>query len=216
LIHLSQGREGLVPETPKPGDAIFDSVHNFLIGSNHLALEAAATAAQTLGFTPHILPTSLTGDTTAAARDFARTLRTLLHTCAVPTCVLAGGETTVQVTGRGKGGRNQEFALVVAQELQGEEGWALLSAGTDGIDGPTDAAGAFADGQTVGRAREKVLDPPVFLRDNNTYAFFAALGDLFRPGPTGTNVMDVKIALLLPLAFPLPPTTTLAKARRTD
>jgi hydroxypyruvate reductase len=130
--------------------------------------------------------------------------------------VLAGGETTVQVTGRGKGGRNQEFALVVAQELQGEEGWALLSAGTDGIDGPTDAAGAFADGQTVGRAREKVLDPPVFLRDNNTYAFFAALGDLFRPGPTGTNVMDVKIALLLPLAFPLPPTTTLAKARRTD
>jgi glycerate-2-kinase len=140
----------------------------------------------------------LSGDTTETACDFARTLRTLLHTSQAPTCVLAGGETTVQVTGKGRGGRNQEFALVVAQELQGETGWALLSAGTDGIDGPTDAAGAFVDGQSIHRARERGLDPQTVLRENDTYSFFAALGDLFKPGPTGTNVMDIKIVLLWP------------------
>jgi len=200
LTHLRQGLTGVIPETPKPGDEVFTHVHNVLVGSNRLALDAAAAAAQRLGFVTQILTTPLSGDTTVTARRFAHTLRATLQTCRAPVCVLAGGETTVHVTGRGKGGRNQEFALVVAQELQGEAGWALLSAGTDGIDGPTDAAGAFVESHSIDRAREQGLDPRAALRDNDTYPFFAALGDLFRPGPTGTNVMDVKIALLFPPA----------------
>lgn len=198
LSHLRQGCDGVLQETPKPGEAIFAHVHNFLLGSNRLALNAAAAAARRLGFTPHVVPEPVVGDTTDAAREFARTLRALLPTVQTPTCMLAGGETTVHVTGRGKGGRNQEFALVVARELAGETNWALLSAGTDGIDGPTDAAGAFVDGQSITRAKARELDPRIALKENDTYPFFAALGDLFIPGPTGTNVMDIKIALLRP------------------
>ena len=163
-----------------------------------LALEAAATAASTQGFVPYLIDEPLSGDTTDAATRFAETLRTLLSKITQPTCVLAGGETTVHVTGAGKGGRNQEFALVVAQALQHEAHWALLSAGTDGIDGPTDAAGAFVDEQSIQRAARKGLAAQAALKDNNSYPFFAALGDLFRPGQTGTNVMDIKLALLWP------------------
>ena len=205
LAHLRQGNAGATPETPKPGDAVFARVHNFLIGSNRLALNAAAAAARRWGFTTQILDEPLSGDTTAAARGFARTLRVLLHTGQLPMCVLAGGETTVHVTGQGKGGRNQEFALVVAQEMKGESNWALLSAGTDGIDGPTEAAGAFVESRSIDQAREQGLDPLAALRENDTYPFFAALGDLFIPGPTGTNVMDIKIALLSPPADPFSP-----------
>lgn len=200
LTHLRQGCAGVLPETPKPGDAIFTHVHNLLIGSNRLALNAAAAAAQRLGFAPQIIDEPLSGDTTEAARNFARILRPLLRACAAPLCVLAGGETTVRVTGPGKGGRNQEFALVVAQELQRETNWVLLSAGTDGVDGPTDAAGAFVDSRSIGRATAQGLDPLAALSKNDTYPLFTALGDLFTPGPTGTNVMDIKIVLLFPPA----------------
>ena len=199
LAHFRKGGAGALPETPKPGDAIFTHAHNCLIGSNRLALHAAAKTAQRLGFATRIIDQPLSGDTTEAAHGFAGALRPLLRACAAPLCVLAGGETTVRVTGPGKGGRNQEFALVVARELQGDTNWALLSAGTDGVDGPTDAAGAFVDGRSVGRATARGLDPLAALRENDTYPFFAALGDLFTPGPTGTNVMDIKIALLFPL-----------------
>jgi len=198
LTHLRRGCAGVLPETPKPGDAIFTDVHNFLIGSNRLALNAAAAAAQRLGFATQIIDEPLSGDTTEAARDFARILRPLLRACAAPLCVLAGGETTVRVTGQGKGGRNQEFAVVVAQELQRETNWALLSAGTDGVDGPTNAAGAFVDSRSIDRATAQGLDPLAALKKNDTYPFFTALGDLFTPGPTGTNVMDIKIVLLFP------------------
>jgi len=200
LVHLRKGCSDALAETPKPGDAVFAHVHNFLLGSNRLAVNAAIAAARRLGFTTHVVHEPLVGDTTDAACEFARTLRALLPTVQTPTCVLAGGETTVQVTGRGKGGRNQEFALVVARELAGDAGWALLSAGTDGIDGPTDAAGAFVDGQSITRAKARGLDPQTALKENDTYPFFATLGDLFTPGPTGTNVMDIKIALLWPRA----------------
>jgi hydroxypyruvate reductase len=202
--HLAAGCRGTQPETPKPGDTVFAHVHNFLLGSNRIALAAAATTAKAAGFLPIVSPTPLVGDTTAVARQFATELRYQLVTIRDPVCVLAGGETTVRITGHGKGGRNQEFALVVAQELAGEERWALLSAGTDGIDGPTDAAGAFVDGHTVHRARTRGLDPAQMLAENDSYRFFTTLGDLFSPGPTGTNVMDLKIALLFPkenLAF---------------
>lgn len=196
--YVRKGLDGICPETPKSGDTIFNNVANILIGSNRLALEAAATAARTQGFVPYLIDEPLRGDTTDAATRFAETLRMLLPKITQPTCVLAGGETTVHVTGAGKGGRNQEFALVVAQALQHEASWMLLSAGTDGIDGPTDAAGAFVDGQSIPRAAKKGLVAQATLNDNNSYPFFAALGDLFRPGQTGTNVMDIKLALLWP------------------
>ena len=196
--HLSAGMRGSVAETPKPHDPIFARVHNYLLGSNRLALEAAASDARHRGFDVHMLPEPVAGDTTQAARAFAQQLRTRLAQDRSPTCVLAGGETTVQLTGTGRGGRNQEFALVVAQQLQDEAGWTLLSAGTDGRDGPTDAAGAYVDGTSIRRARAKGLDPSAALRNNDSYTFFAALGDVFQPGPTGTNVMDIKIVLIGP------------------
>lgn len=196
--HLLAGCQGLRQETPKADDPVFSHAYPVLVGSNRLALEATALTARAMGYTPHLLPNPLSGDTTEAARLFAQSLRSLLRTCDKPTCVLAGGETTVHVTGHGKGGRNQEFALVVAKELQSQSHWALLSAGTDGIDGPTDAAGAFVDGTSIKRAQQKGLEASWFLKENDSYAFFAALGDLFMPGPTGTNVMDIKIALLWP------------------
>lgn len=196
LQRLQHGISGRIPETPKPDDPVFTRVHNLLIGHNRLALGAAVEIARALGYTPQVLTARLQGDTGEAARAFARTLREASRPGQASLCLLAGGETTVRVTGTGKGGRNQEFALVVACELAGERGWTLLSAGTDGIDGPTDAAGAFVDGTTVGRARNKGLEPLAFLVDNDSYNFFSALGDLFCPGPTGTNVMDIKIALL--------------------
>lgn len=196
--HLSAGMRGGVEETPKPHDPIFARVHNYLLGSNRLALEAAASAARQRGFRAHLLPEPLAGDTTRAAGAFARQVRAQLAQDQSPVCLLAGGETTVRLTGTGRGGRNQEFALVVAGQLQGEAGWTLLSAGTDGRDGPTDAAGAYVDGESVSRAHAKGLDPAAALHNNDTYPFFAALGDLFQPGPTGTNVMDIKIALLGP------------------
>ena len=199
--YLTEGLRGRVQETPKPGAAAFSHVHNFLIGSNNLMLEAAASAARQHGFIPEILPDPLDGDTTQAARAFAGQIRIRLSknpNNKRPVCLLAGGETTVHVTGKGKGGRNQEFALVVAQELYKELGWILLSAGTDGIDGPTDAAGAFVDGMSVCRAQEKGLDAQAILQDNDSYTLFTALGDVFQPGPTGTNVMDIKIVLIAP------------------
>lgn len=196
--HLSAGMRGSVEETPKPHDAIFARVHNYLLGSNRLALEAAASDAHQRGFAVRILPEPLSGDTTQAAHAFAQQIRTHLAPDRSPTCLLAGGETTVQLTGTGQGGRNQEFALVVAQQLQDEAGWTLLSAGTDGIDGPTDAAGAYVDGDSVSRARTKGLDSHAALHNNDAYPFFTTLGDLFQPGPTGTNVMDIKIVLIGP------------------
>lgn len=196
--YLLAGCQGLKPETPKPGDPIFTHTYPVLVGSNRLALDAAALTARSIGFLPQVLPTPLSGDTTEAARAFAHTLGSLLHNCLEPLCVLAGGETTVRVTGQGKGGRNQEFALLVAEELQNQNHWALLSAGTDGIDGPTDAAGAFVDGTTIPRAKQEGLEVSRVLEENDSYTFFATLRDLFTPGPTGTNVMDIKIALLWP------------------
>ena len=154
--HLAAGCRGTQTETPKPGDPVFAHVHNFLLGSNRIALAAAATIAKASGFLLSVSSMPLVGDTTDVARQFAAELRRQLVTIRDPICVLAGGETTVHVTGHGKGGRNQEFALVVAQELAGEDRWALLSAGTDGIDGPTDAAGAFVDGHTVQRVRTRM------------------------------------------------------------
>lgn len=196
--HLRRGARGEIGETPKPGDAVFESVHNIIVGSNRLALAAAAGEAKRLGFAPLILSSSMQGEAREVARAHAEILREAVtsgNPAGAPACILSGGETTVTVRGRGTGGRNQEFALAGALAIDGLKDVLILSAGTDGTDGPTDAAGAIATGDTVGRARRLGIHPGEYLADNNSYPFFDALGDLIRTGPTGTNVMDIHLLL---------------------
>jgi glycerate 2-kinase len=191
---LRDGMHNRIAETVKPDSPEARRYCNVIIGSNRTALDAAAQAARSGGWDVVIEAQPLTGDTTAAAQRFGAKLRELAQ-MGKPLCLLAGGETTVRVRGRGRGGRNQEFALALAREVA-DAPLAVLSAGTDGVDGPTDAAGAFVDGTTLQRARARGLDGEVALAHNDSYPFFAQLGDLFQCGPTGTNVMDLKIALL--------------------
>jgi glycerate-2-kinase len=189
--HLELGARGLRRETLKPGER---SARNFVIGDNRLALQAAGKQAEKLGFGSQILTVSLRGGTERAARRYGAEVRRRAR--AKSLCLLAGGETTVKVRSKGSGGRNQHFALALAEEIAGLRNVRCLIAGSDGRDGPTDAAGAFVDGTTVERARRLGLEPHAFLRNHDSHAFFAALGDLFRPGPTGTNVMDLEIAII--------------------
>jgi glycerate-2-kinase len=192
---LRRGTQGEVVETVKPGEPATVGVESIVVGSNRLALAAAAAEASRLGYEPLLDPTPVVGDTTDAARRWLQGVRSQVEgrRC----CAIAGGETTVSVRGRGRGGRNQEFALALATPLDGAA-VAVLSAGTDGIDGPTDAAGAFVDGHTLGRALAMDLDPAAALAANDSYGLFDRLGDLLRCGPTGTNVMDIKLAVGLP------------------
>jgi glycerate-2-kinase len=189
--HLERGRRGIVPETVKRGER---AARNLVIGDNGLALRAAAEEARVLGFEPRIVTASLHGEARRAARRFAARLRR--HCSSHDVCFLAGGETTVEVRGGGRGGRNQEFALALVEELRGLRGVDVLAAGTDGRDGATNAAGAFVDGKTADRARTRLLDPRDHLDRNDSHRFFDRLGALFRPGPTGTNVMDLVIATI--------------------
>lgn len=195
---LERGAAHAIEETPKPGDAIFKNVHNIVIGSNRLALDAALRQANALQYRTLILSSSMEGETREVARVHGQILRELAasgHPVAPPACILSGGETTVTVRGRGQGGRNQEFALAASTVIAGISNVLVLSAGTDGTDGPTDAAGAIATGSTLARARRMGLDPYEHLAQNNSYAFFDPLGDLIKIGPTGTNVMDIHILL---------------------
>lgn len=197
--HLLQGIGGEIPETLKPGTTLLGQNLFILLANNADALVAAKNRAESLGFAATILTTELSGDTRTSARELSSFLKRIGNgnkTYRRPHCFLLGGETTVRIRGKGMGGRNQEFALVSAIELLRSPGLYLLSAGSDGCDGPTDAAGAFADGRTVSKAHSLGLDPYQALRDNNSYNFFNRLGDLFSPGPTGTNVLDFKIVLL--------------------
>ncbi len=197
--HIQKGKEGGVEETPKPGHPTFQKVHNFLIGSNLIALRAAAAESRSLGFNTLILSSSVVGETREAARFHAAIAREAVSTgnpVSRPACLISGGETTVTIRGHGKGGRNQEFVLAAALEISDLEGVVLLSGGTDGTDGPTDAAGAVADTGTVKRARELAMNPRAHLDNNDAYPFFKRLGDLLVTGPTRTNVMDVRIILI--------------------
>lgn len=197
--HLLRGKEGKVEETPKPGEKTFEKVYNYLIGSNILALRAAETEASSLGLNTLILSSSIVGDTREAARFHAAIAKEVIlsgNPLPRPACIISGGETTVTVKGHGRGGRNQEFALAGALEINGLEKVVLLSGGTDGTDGPTDASGAVADHTTVRRARAAGLDPKAHLEKNDAYPFFQRLGDLLITGPTHTNVMDVRILLV--------------------
>lgn len=195
---IEAGARGEIAETPKAGDPVFARVHNLVVGSNALAVEAAARRARALGYRTLVLSTMIEGETrdvarvhAAIAREIAATGRPLKR----PACLISGGETTVTLRGDGLGGRNQEFALAAAMDIAGLDNVLLLSGGTDGTDGPTDAAGALATGATIGRARAAGLDAADFLARNDSYHFFEPLGDLLKTGPTNTNVMDVRLIL---------------------
>lgn len=194
---LEQGEKGLLPETPKEGNPVFRTVENTIIGSNRLALEGAKREAEARGFRTEIVSTALSGEASEAGRWLARkALITKLHKGNQPVCLISGGETTVTVAGTGKGGRNMELALAFAMEIEGFTGITLLSAGTDGTDGPTEAAGALVDGMTATRARARGMNPEACLRNNDSYTFFSGCGGLLVTGPTGTNVMDIQVVVI--------------------
>jgi len=197
--HLEAGATGKVSETPKPEDPLFGRVKSVMVASNIQALEAARAEAERLGFRAIILSSFIEGETREIARmhaALALEVRASGHPARPPVCLITGGETTVTLRGTGKGGRNQEFALASALDIAGLPDVVVFSAGTDGTDGPTDAAGALADGDTVKRALGLGLTPRAALDGNDAYPFFERLGDLVITGPTRTNVMDVRLVLV--------------------
>ena len=197
--HLEAGARGTVADTPKPGDAVLAGVTNAVIGNNGLVVAAAVEEARRLGLTPCLLTRRLQGEAREAARVFASVLDEIARSgspAGRPACLIAGGETTVTIRGRGKGGRCQEFALALATELAGMRNVVVLAAGTDGSDGPTDAAGAVVDPGTLERSRGLGLDVRRALAENDSHAFFGALGDLVVTGPTGSNLMDLYLGLV--------------------
>ena len=196
---LASGVRGELPETPKADDPVFERVQNLIVGSISQALAAAEEEARERGFNPLVITSTLQGEAREVAKvlcAMAREIRHFNRPVSMPACLLAGGETTVTIKGKGLGGRNMELALAAAMALSSCQNILLLSAGTDGTDGPTDAAGAFADGGTALRAMEMGLEPGAFLDNNDSYRFFEKLGDLFVTGPTLTNVMDLQIVLV--------------------
>lgn len=198
--YLSKGVEGEIPDTPKPGDKIFEKVTNRIIGSNIQALMQAAVEAENRGYAPLILSSTIEGETREVAKVHTAIAREILTTglpLKPPACVITGGETTVTIRGTGLGGRNQEFCLAAAIEIKGLPGRVvLLCGGTDGNDGPTDAAGGIVDPLTVQRGHEQGFSAESSLADNDAYHFLSATGDLLVTGPTKTNVMDVRLILV--------------------
>ncbi len=198
-MYVEKGVNGEIAETPKPGDPSFQRDAWELVGTNLQALKAARKEAERMGYRTMILSGMMEGETREVAKAHAAIAKEVLSSenpITPPACVLSGGETTVTLQGDGKGGRNTEFALASAIALEGVEHVIVLSGGTDGTDGPTDAAGAFGDGETVARARQGDLDPTDYLRRNDSYTFFETLGGLVITGPTRTNVMDVCVMLV--------------------
>jgi len=194
MDHFIKGAASSLLETPKPGDPVFSKVQNLIVGNNRESLLAAKERAISLGYNTIILSSQIEGEAREVAHVFAAIGKEISQAnlpISSPACVIAGGETTVSIQGRGKGGRSQELALACAIAIDGWEGISLLSAGTDGTDGPTDAAGAFVNGATCKRARRMNSDPRDFLLTNDSYTLFASLGDLLKTGPTRTNVMDI-------------------------
>ncbi len=191
---LSDGEKHLIPETPKANDDAFKKVHNVIIGNNKTASLAAYGHLDSAGLNAVLLTSTLEGEARcvgAMLASIAREVSSSGNPVQKPAGIVAGGETTVTVTGKGVGGRNQELALAAALKLDGMDGVAVASASTDGVDGPTDAAGAIADGKTLVRARKMGLTPEEYLAENDSYNFFLQLGDLILTGSTGTNVNDV-------------------------
>lgn len=198
-VHLEKGVAGDVEESPKPGDPAFETVEVHLVGNNSIAAAAVRKEAESRGYATRLLTTSLSGESTEVGRvlgAMGREMRRSGEPVGVPGCLVAAGETTVTVRGEGRGGRNQELALSAAFEIAGDAGIVIGSVGTDGIDGPTDAAGAIVDGTTLDRANAMNLDAKEALARNDSYPVLTALGDIVLTGPTGTNVMDLQIVLV--------------------
>ncbi len=198
--HLKSGLDGKIEDTPKEGDPVFDKVYNLIIGSNILALEAAEKEAQKLGYKTLILSSMIEGETkdiagahAAIAGEIVKTGRPLSPPC----CIISGGETTVTIKGKGMGGRNQEFCLVAAMGISDMPGRVVvLSGGTDGNDGPTDAAGGIVDPLTIKRGGAAGISAAEYFNNNDSYNYLKQTGDLLVTGPTKTNVMDVRIILV--------------------
>lgn len=199
-LHLRKGLEGKIPETPKAGDIVFTRVRNRIVGSNLLALEAAKEEAERMGYRALILSSTVEGETKEVARVHTAIAKEILASgqpLRSPACVISGGETTVTIRGHGLGGRNQEFCLAAALDLEALPARVVvLSGGTDGNDGPTPAAGAIVDNQTVQRGIQASMKAAEYLRNNDSYRFFEKTGELLVTGPTRTNVMDVRLVLV--------------------
>lgn len=197
---LSSGEKGLIPETPKANDKAFKKVYNVIIGNNRFASLAVREQLRSAGLNTLLLTSTMEGE----ARHIGVMLASIAREVALsgnpvpkPAGIIAGGETTVTVTGKGLGGRNQEISLAAALKMGGMDGVVVASLSTDGVDGPTDAAGAIVDGEIMSRAEEMGLNPEEFLAENDSYNFFSKLGDLIFTGPTGTNVNDVSVIVVL-------------------
>ncbi len=197
---LNNGKIGKIEETPKTGNEIFKNTQTVIVGSNRIALKSAEKKAIDLGYNTIILSSLVEGESREAAKFFAAIAREVSRTgtpVLKPACIIAGGETTVTIKGKGKGGRNQEFALSAALKISGCDGIVVLSAGTDGTDGPTDATGAIVDSNTCNNAKVKFrLKPEEYLSRNDSYNFFNKTGEHIITGPTLTNVMDIMISLV--------------------
>ena len=194
---LRKGEKGIIPETLKKDNPVFKKVTNIIVGNNKKALQAIKHQAVKLGFNAQIISAELSGEAREVAKSLANlALKTQKTSPNLPLFLISGGETTVTVKGPGIGGRNTELALAFALEIAGKKGITLLSAGSDGTDGPTDAAGVIVNGDTVHKAKDLGLDPERFLENNDSYNFFKKTGGLFITGPTGTNVMDIQIIVV--------------------
>ncbi|MBN2467154.1 MAG: glycerate kinase [Deltaproteobacteria bacterium] len=196
--HLLEGASGKRRETPKPGDPIFKKTQNLIIGSSIQCLEAAERKAREIGYNSLVLSSFVEGETREVAKVHSAVLKEVIsfgRPVPRPACLISGGETTVTIVGGGKGGRNQEFVLSCGIDLAGWRGAHVFSVGTDGTDGPTDAAGAYADWRMVERAQELGLDAHDYLKRNDSYHFFKGLNDLIMTGPTKTNVMDLRLLI---------------------
>jgi glycerate 2-kinase len=195
---IDKGSAGKIEETPKPGNSIFENVQNAVVGSNRLAVIAAKEQAESLGYSVKVVDDLAEGEATELAAAHAAIVKEIYHSGTVPrpACVISGGEATVTVRGDGLGGRNQEFALATALEIDGLDGVVALIGGTDGSDGPTDVAGGIVDGGTVLRGEAKALDARKSLDRNDSYHYLQATDDLFVTGPTFTNVMDLRLFII--------------------
>ena len=199
LTFLNEGAAGKRPETPKTGDPVFDKTFNILVGSNRIALESAKSKAMDFNINAVIVDDQLQGDTSTIAEYLVEISNRFKYDKneVKPVCLLFGGETTVKIGGKGLGGRNQHLALLSAFRLQNSPGITILSAGTDGNDGPTDVAGAVVDSDTIQEARSKNVDPEKYLRDFDSFHFFKKAGGHIITGPTMTNVMDIIVVLVM-------------------
>ena len=197
---LSDGEKGIIPETPKADDEAFKKVFNVVVGNNRLASLTAQEYLKSEGLNTLLLTATLEGEARHVGvmlASIAREISTSGNPVPKPAGIIVGGETTVIVAGKGLGGRNQEIALAAAQKLNGMNGIVVASLSTDGIDGPTDAAGAIVDGKTLVKAAKMGLAPEEYLAENDSYHFFSKLGDLIFTGPTGTNVNDISVIVAL-------------------